>query len=87
VSLHNAAKYCIFLKEAFDSILLTVDDVIDDHDEFFGKLHPADVTRSMLKHKRGLFKSTNLRLASLHMRTQNLINLVRCAYSDHRSRW
>ncbi|KAF4624295.1 hypothetical protein G7Y89_g13879 [Cudoniella acicularis] len=76
VGLHNVAKYCIYLKEAFNAIALTTEDLISQHDRLFKTEEDADTTGAMLRHKGGFFKSINLRLDSLSKRTDNVINLV-----------
>jgi hypothetical protein len=35
VGLHNIAKHCIYMKEAFDAALLTVEDLISQHKQHF----------------------------------------------------
>jgi len=76
VGLHNVAKHCIYMQEAFDAMLLTIDDMLTQHARLFEKAQHKETTQSMLKHKRGLFNSVKLRLASLDKRTQNIITLV-----------
>jgi hypothetical protein len=76
VGLHNIAKHCVYLKEAFDAILLTIEDLFEQHLEIFPKTQERQSTSSMLKYKMGLFRSVNLRLASLDKRVANILSLV-----------
>jgi hypothetical protein len=86
VGLHNVAKHCIYLKEAFAAIDDTQEELRLQHQEYFNfnpssqppsqLSHHYRATRNMLKHKRGLFKSTSLRVESLNRRVGNIINLV-----------
>jgi len=93
VGLHNIAKYCIYMKEAFEAMLLTVDDLVSQHKQYFldsafssvpastswpspTAKRQALATQNMLKHKRGFFESTKLRIASLEKRIGNIIALV-----------
>jgi hypothetical protein len=76
VGLHNIAKYCVYLKEAFDAILLTIEDLSQQNLEIFPKTQERQSTSSMLKYRMGLFCSVNLRLASLDKRVANILSLV-----------
>ncbi|OXV08122.1 hypothetical protein Egran_04113, partial [Elaphomyces granulatus] len=82
VGLHNVAKHCIYLKEAFAAIDHTQEELSLQHQEYFRPPPPSQLshhyraTRNMLKHKRGLFKSTSLRVESLNRRIGNIINLA-----------
>jgi hypothetical protein len=82
VGLHNVAKHCIYLKEAFAAIDYTQEELRLQHQEYFKPpsqelpSHHYRATWNMLKHKRGLFKSTSLRVESLNKRVENIINLV-----------
>jgi len=93
VGLHNIAKHCIYMKEAFEAVLLTVEDLISQHKQYFlgptlsNAPAPATLpnataerqalaTQNMLKHKRGFFGSTKLRIVSLETRIGNIIALV-----------
>jgi len=76
VGLHNVAKHCIYLKEAFDAILLTIEDLFQQHLEIFPQTQERQSTSSMLKYKMGLFHAVNLRLASLDKRVANILSLV-----------
>ncbi|KAH8659244.1 hypothetical protein BGZ60DRAFT_414873 [Tricladium varicosporioides] len=75
VGLHNVAKHCIFLKEAFNAIAITTHEVEGQHERLFKSDEDIETTRAMLRHKRSLFKSVNVRLDSLTKRTDNTINL------------
>lgn len=35
VGLYNIAKHCIYMKEAFEAVLLTVEDLISQHKQYF----------------------------------------------------
>ncbi|KAN0067331.1 hypothetical protein V8E54_014594 [Elaphomyces granulatus] len=82
VGLHNVAKHCIYLKEAFAAIDYTQEELRLQHQEYFKPpsqelpSHHYRATWNMLKHKRGLFKSTSLRVESLNKRVENIINLA-----------
>ena len=76
VGLHNVAKYCVYLKEAFDAILLTAEGLVEQHLKIFPETREQQATSSMLKYKMGLFRSVNLRLASLDRRVANTLSLV-----------
>lgn len=96
LGLHNVAKHCAHLKEGFYAMLLTNNDLISQHSQYFrspissppsSSPHSSAssptpdtqssrnflVTQNMLKHKRGFFQSTSLRIV-------NIINLVSYAY-------
>jgi hypothetical protein len=81
VGLYNIAKYCTYLREGFDAVLETMADISSQHqrEQLIIKSLEKDTTQSMLMHQKGLFKSTNFRLASLDSRIQSIINLVRIA--------
>ncbi|KAL2004631.1 hypothetical protein VTN00DRAFT_3367 [Thermoascus crustaceus] len=89
--LHNLAKHCVYLKEGFDAIDLTHADLALQHEQYFSPapasspapgeqrhqlFQPYWMTKNMLKHNRGLFQSTNLRIASLDKRISHVINLA-----------
>lgn len=76
VGLHNVAKHCIYLKEAFNAIGITTHEVEGQHERLFKSDEDIETTRAMLRHKKSLFKSVNVRLDSLTKRTDNTINLV-----------
>lgn len=76
VGLHNVAKHCVYLREAFDAMLLTVENLVEQHLRIFPETLERQSTSSMLKHKLGLFRSVNLRLASLDKRVANILSLV-----------
>ena len=98
VGLHNIAKHCIYMREAFEAVLLTVDDLISQHMQYFpyfplsNTTAPANLldpiarqalaTQNMLKHKRSFFESTKLRIASLETRIGNIIALVSYAVTS-----
>ncbi|KAF2807118.1 uncharacterized protein BDZ99DRAFT_522750 [Mytilinidion resinicola] len=77
VSLHTVAKAIIYLNEGVDAMLLTLEDMAATYDEKLS--HPATKSASNLKaeirYRRGLFRSTRLRLQSLEKRMSNIINL------------
>ncbi|EEP79687.1 predicted protein [Uncinocarpus reesii 1704] len=92
VSLHNLAKYCMYLSESFDAMDLTHADLALQHEQYFDHLQAPQApklgrqdyhtdgqqcwtTKNKLRHNRGLFKSTRLRVASLEKRINNSINL------------
>ncbi|KAH6666426.1 hypothetical protein B0J14DRAFT_202661 [Halenospora varia] len=75
VGLHNVAKHCIYLKEAFNAIGITTHEVEGQHERLFKSDEDIETTRAMLRHKKSLFKSVNVRLDSLTKRTDNTINL------------
>jgi hypothetical protein len=81
VSLHNIAKYIIYLNEAADAMIFTLDGMRACHNvrnsqNLLGKaLAPA--TDEGLRYRKGLFQSTQLRLKSIEKRMANIINLVR----------
>jgi hypothetical protein len=76
VGLHNVAKHCVYLREAFDAMLLTVENLVEQHLSIFPETLERQSTSSMLKHKLGLSRSVNLRLASLDKRVANILSLV-----------
>ena len=76
VGLHNVAKHCVYLKEAFEAILLTVEALINQHQENFPQTRDTREITSLLRYKMGLFRGVNLRLASLEKRVGNIISLV-----------
>ena len=82
VGLHLVAKHCIYLKEALAAIDRTQEDLSLQHKEYFeppssmNDWYHFRATQNMLKHKRGLFRSTGLRIESLDRRVGNIINLV-----------
>jgi Mg2+ and Co2+ transporter CorA len=82
VGLHLVAKHCIYLKEALAAIDRTQEDLSLQHKEYFeppssmNDWYHFRATQNMLKHKRGLFRSTGLRIESLDRRVDNIINLA-----------
>src|SRR6266487_4222454 len=76
VGLYNIAKYCTYLKEGFDAILETVAEISCQHEQLTMASPEKADTKSAFMHQKGLFKSANLRLASLNSRIQNIIDLV-----------
>lgn len=81
--LHRLAKHAIYLKEACDAILHTVQSIHDQHKHLATRSPLSQVpdqvfaTQSSFKYRRNLFTSTQLRLISLEKRMQNIISLVR----------
>jgi hypothetical protein len=81
VGLYNIAKHCTYLREGFDAVLETMADISSQQqrEQLIIKSMGKDTTQSMLMHQKGLFKSTNFRLASLNSRIQSITSLVRIA--------
>ena len=77
VGLHNIAKQCFYLREAFDAIDLTVQELVQQHLRIWPDSPARQSTSSLLRYKLGLFRSVNLRLASLDRRIANIHSLVR----------
>lgn len=81
VSLHNIAKHVIYLNEAADAMIFTLDGMRACHSARNSQnplgraLAPA--TDEGLRYRKGLFQSTQLRLKSIEKRMANIINLVR----------
>ncbi|OAQ67202.1 corA-like mg2+ transporter protein domain-containing protein [Pochonia chlamydosporia 170] len=73
--LHNIAKHCIYLREAFDAVIMTVEGLIEQHLGGYPETSERESTSSMLKYKLGLFRAVNLRLASLDKRISNILSL------------
>ena len=77
------SKHIAYLIEAADAFLLIVEDM-----RVQSKALPCATDIGLveeivaaLAYQKGLFRSTKLRLKSLYKRMQNIINLVRKAYS------
>ncbi|QUC17607.1 uncharacterized protein UV8b_01848 [Ustilaginoidea virens] len=75
VGLHNIAKQCFYLREAFDAIDLTVQELVQQHLRIWPDSPARQSTSSLLRYKLGLFRSVNLRLASLDRRIANIHSL------------
>ncbi|KAF2492944.1 hypothetical protein BU16DRAFT_529200 [Lophium mytilinum] len=77
VSLHTIAKAITYLNEGVDAMLLTLEDMAATYDEKMSQ--PATTSainlKAEIRHRRGLFRSTRLRLQSLEKRMSNIINL------------
>jgi len=75
------SKHQIYLLEATEAVTATLDSVKAHHEWVTkGSTSPSSATsetQAGFRHRRTLFKSTDLRLKSLEKRTQNMINLVR----------
>lgn len=81
VGLHMLSKHEIYLLEATEAIMTTLDSLRAHHEHVakesvLSSSATSDIQAS-LRYRKTLFKSTDLRLKSLEKRTQNMINLVR----------
>ncbi|KAL5326554.1 hypothetical protein ACEPPN_004240 [Leptodophora sp. 'Broadleaf-Isolate-01'] len=81
VGLHMLSKHQIYLIEAADAAMATLDSLTAHHERLLKSYAPASEfafrrTQDTFCHRRTMLKSTNLRLKSLEKRTQNIINLV-----------
>ncbi|PHH89226.1 hypothetical protein CDD83_6458 [Cordyceps sp. RAO-2017] len=90
-ALHNCAKHIIHLTEGLEGCVMVVDAVLLNCDGASGDLgrqdsfpltdvnsrvHVQQQLRECLRHRRFLFRSTQLRLSSLQKRTDNTITLA-----------
>jgi len=79
VGLHNVAKHVIYLQEASEAALSTVQSLREHHEQDIKDRHTpvTDGVQDALRYRQSLFQSTQLRLKSLDRRMQNIIALVR----------
>jgi hypothetical protein len=79
------SKHEIYLLEATEAVMATLESLRAHHEWVMGG--PSSPSSAMseiqasFRHRKSLFKSTDLRLKSLEKRTQNIVNLVcrKCA--------
>lgn len=77
VGLHNVSKHVIYLREAAEAILLTLESMRAHHRHSMdSNLAAVSATQSSLRYRKTMFCSTQLRLQSLEKRMGNLIQLV-----------
>lgn len=75
---HALAKDAIYLVEGLDAVLRSLECTIRAHDEMDKHDFALwQATKDALNHRREMFHSTRLRLASIDQRLKNVINLVR----------
>ncbi|KAG4431382.1 hypothetical protein IFR05_013142 [Cadophora sp. M221] len=89
VGLHMLSKHQIYLIEAADAAVATLDSLTEHHERVMKSYAPASElafrrTQNKFRHQRTMLKSTNFRLKSLEKRTQNIINLVGINESNKR---
>lgn len=78
------AKHVIHLTESANALSRLAEGVLNHHqsivkeEQASPKIKAFKAVQRALEHKAELFKSSQLRLASLDKRVQNIINLVRC---------
>ncbi|KAJ9640451.1 hypothetical protein H2199_005990 [Coniosporium tulheliwenetii] len=77
VGLHNVSKHIIYVREAADAMLLTLESLSTAHKHTISNTNSPIIhaTQSALRYRRTLFQSTQLRLTSLEKRMQNIISL------------
>jgi hypothetical protein len=75
--LHNVSKHCVFVIEAVDAAMLTLE-AMAEHLKEAGRWSPSMLSEAALhtvRHRRQMLQSTQLRLRSLEKRMTNIISL------------